>query len=107
MTVTESLLMVLDNDRTAYDAIWTMAEDCHANRDQLAAESLGVFNADQAETYHLADRIKDYVETLCDDPSAGLTDPASLVVSQLFRHALDLVEWSEVADHYLAKLAEA
>jgi hypothetical protein len=105
-TITESLLLVLDNDSQAYHACMERTSRAVARRDEIAANSDAGWTADEAERFWLADSIKDHIETLTDDAGRGLQEPASLIVAQLFRDAIERVEWDEVAVHYLNKLRE-
>ncbi len=103
---TDSLLMVLDNDSVAYAACRGLAETAFNGAEELAAASFDVFTAEDAPRYWLSERIKEHIEAICDDAGAGLNEPASLIVAQLFRHAFEQVNWDEVAQHYLAKHIE-
>jgi hypothetical protein len=106
MNATESLLMVLDNDAKAYRACIKLADWAAKNGETIAADSDGVWDKLIGPEFWLSERIQDYVETICDDAGAGCGESASLIVAQLFNHALQSVVWDEVAQHYLAKIAE-
>ena len=101
MSFTESLLTVADSDRTAYE---TSLAIC---REVMQAENDSeVWTREEFNRFTIADRLKDYYEEICDDAGAGLTEPACLIVSTLFAHALCEVDWQEAAYHYLAKVRE-
>jgi hypothetical protein len=112
MTATESLLIVIDSDRTYYDVCMTVAL---ANIDaRHAEEDAGTWSHEEAEKFHTADDIKDHVETLMDDISlkpcrtiaGAYRESADLIARQLISSALEEINWHEVAEHYIRKIKE-
>lgn len=101
MTATDSLLLVLDNDRQLYERCMSIAVT-PPSRDTAYP------------VIALADAYRDFAETLLDDitlkPDAtvepALREGKELIVRQLLAHVLQDVEWREVAEHYLAKVTE-
>jgi hypothetical protein len=103
---TESLLMVLDNDRTAYDYCMGMVALALETAPDLDPEDYGGAEQPEIARWWLADGLQEHFETITDDAGLGLKEPASLIVAQLYQRALEDVEWNDVADHYLRKHRE-
>lgn len=103
MTTTESLALVLDNDRASFEQCIAFAEKARFTATGCVEVRAGDWTMEEAVRFHLADYLKDWVESLTDDAGAGLSEPASLIVAQLFQHALEKVNWAELARHYLRK----
>jgi hypothetical protein len=110
MNATESLLMVLDNDRQAFDECLNMASMAVGHRDTCSQVREKIWTPEQAERFLLADMAQEYVETLIDDPGVlnlkDVGEAGESVVKAFVRHAFEQVEWHEVADHYLLKYSE-
>lgn len=112
MTTTESLLLVIDNDRPLYERC--MSRAIKASTDRHAEEDAGTWNHEQAEKFHTADEIKELVTNLMDDISLkpcamiqpSLRESADLLARQLISDALQEINWEEIAEHYLGKVKE-
>jgi hypothetical protein len=112
MTATESLLLVLDNDRPLYERCMSRAIKASTTRHD--EEDRGTWTHEQAEIFHTADDIKELVENLMDDISLkpcamiqpSLRESADLIARQLISDALQEIQWNEVAEHYLDKVRE-
>ncbi len=116
MTTTEMFLITIDSDREGSD---------HCREQALAAKAAapiceqvadGIWTVEQAERFLLAVSLRDYVEKLIDDVVAlGIGQVArtyshqstgSCVAKTLARCAFDDIDFHEVADHYLTRMAE-
>lgn len=104
--MTESLLITMDSDRTMYDGCMSRAASAVEDAPGCDQVITGVWTVEQASLFNLADELKDWLETLLDDPAAGRSDPEACLLMTLVSQALSMVDWQEVAEHYLAKLAE-
>lgn len=90
----------IDNDREQ-SAKWLEAARISRisakGREQVTS---GVWSVEQAERFHLADRLKDSFELKIE----RVRNP---LAQALAASALGNVDWDELADHYLTKLAES
>jgi hypothetical protein len=112
MTTTELFLIVLDSDRVGYEHCRKLADiqACFTESDYDQCQS-GIWTLDQAQRFTLADNLKDYVERLVDNVVALIPDKrenetADCIAKTLVRCAFEDIDFCEVADHYLAKVAE-
>lgn len=110
MTTTELFLITIDSDRTGSDFCRHQAEASKAAAPLCDQVSDGIWTVEQAERFLLADSLKEYVETLIDDVQAladgKRTETGTCVAMTLVRCAFEDIDFREVADHYLTKLAE-
>jgi hypothetical protein len=84
----------LDNDQGTYSDALAMAQDAWDE-----AEGGRVFTREEEARNALADRLKDYVESL---PEIEPVINGSSLASDLLGAALSEVNWREIADHYLS-----
>jgi len=105
MDATESLLMVLDNDRASYESLLALAGEAIEAAPTCEQVESGIWSIPQARTFLLADSIKEFVENAVDDVQAE-NKVGTLIAVQMIQYTLGQVEWHDVANHYLATLAE-
>ena len=113
MTTTELFLITLDSDADGQRACQGLAMgalQCAPVCEEVAA---GTWTVDEAKRFLLSDAIKGWVETLIDDvvaldaPRRFLDSGAATCIAKtLVRCAFEDIDFHEVADHYLGKLAE-
>lgn len=104
--MTESLLTTMDSDREAYEFCLAGAAAHIASAPSCQQVRDGIWTAEQAARFNLADEIKDYVWTITDYAGAGFPETAKCILMTLHAQALSLIDWHEVADHYIGKVRE-
>lgn len=102
---TWGVALLLDNDegtyREAREAAERFKEEAPDHRNVP-----GIWTAEEAAKFEMADWLKDYTETLCgigaDSEDLGIPEP-SMMAQQLLGGALSDVNWDEIAGHYITE----
>jgi hypothetical protein len=118
MTTTESLILVLDNDRGLYEECMKIVRRARRRSDpenpnvwfQVRDE---IRSPKDATKFKSQDGLKDFIENQLElvDTALPNTRPelrhgVRCLVAQVLGHMPTEVDWAEVARHYLAKLEE-
>jgi hypothetical protein len=104
MTITESILIVLDSrQQTSELAFGAAGREMDAAKDCEQVQS-GIWTVEEARRFRLADWLKEFYEVTIDD--MPLVTWQDAFKSQLCRDAFQEINWHEFADHYLAKVTE-
>jgi len=104
MTPAEFLLMTADSDRETYETCMAIARRNDAETHDEERE--GTWDHDQAALFHAEDEIKDHFEAVLDDMTFPGNDTKTCLAMSLMSFALGEINWREMAEHYLRKVAE-
>lgn len=99
---TWGVALVLDNDETTYNEVRETARAYRDGADLHDNVTAGIWTAEEAVRYELADWIKDYTERLCDDTHLRVPG-RSLMASQVIQAGLAEVNWDEIARNVLSE----
>jgi hypothetical protein len=104
---TWSVALIIDNAETLQLQAIDTARAARAAAPADANVADGIWTVEETERFRLADMLREWVDTLA-EVEVGVREsyPWSFLWAQLVRAALDDVDWSEVADHYLTTLGE-
>lgn len=89
----------LDNERESYEYWRELTREHRSNAVSCSQVAEGTWTADEAEVFNLANQLKEEV-------NAGSPLQESSMYADLLCAALSEVNWSEIAEHYLADLRE-
>lgn len=106
MTAAKYLAITADSDRATYDACMAIARECLNPEEPHEEVTNGTWTDEQAAIFHAADGLKDHFETLLDDMHFPGEDSKSCIAATLMASALGDIDWNELAEHYLDKIAE-
>lgn len=93
---TWGVALVLDNDQGTYSYVRERLAELRKSSPSLYNVQQGIWTADQAIRFELADILKDFTEDLC-----GLEDEPgpTLMARQVIQAGLSDVNWSEIAEN--------
>jgi hypothetical protein len=103
---TWAVALHLDNDHGTYEQVRETAQAFRDGAETHDNVVSGIWTADDAARFELADAIKDLAETLCGvgdlSEDYGITEPTLLAVDMI-RAALSEVDWDEIARNVLSE----
>lgn len=99
---TWGVALVIDNDEGTYTQVRERVSEMRADIETHNNVLNGIWTAEQALKFDLADYLKDFTEELCGlgGGDYGLPEP-SMMAQQVIGAGLAEVDWDEIADHYL------
>lgn len=95
---TFGVAVVIDNDPDWSKQVRDSAERIAATIEEHENVQSGIWTAEQAARFELADHLKDFAQQLCERGNP------SLLGAQMIQAGLAEVNWHELADDYLGEL---
>jgi hypothetical protein len=102
--MTDSVILIIDNDRTALDAALWMVRNARVNAPIAKQVEDGIWTQEEAVVFLAADDFKVWLERYVEDMPTGRFEDA--LRAQLAQNAFHEINWHVVAEHYIGKLEE-